>query len=326
MVHPYPGDIDYSEELVVQAPTEAAAGEALTATFVELVTRANTNPILEFDLLNVMPTPQRRVKGADYRWTRARILDPSQRAELARQLAGVDGGRLNSDWRILVRGGRYIVIGKIYGIHALSSITGEELFTTQWLGTQYQGIYFGEEVPPTFENVPLGEYASLMRFFALRYARGKYLKAAKRSFNYLRAIGDLEAMAEVARIFAGPAAKTSYQIVVLEAISMALDPAMSSRILLADDARNLLREAAAVMKVELPVMPGTNPGRPQWVADELHNIAAAIQSRTTEPVGIVEPNALLSEQMDTMLDFEIKPMIKLSLSDHIRSIINTYVR
>ena len=55
-VHPYPGDIDFAEQFIVQAPDEAAAGEAMAAILVESLTRISTNPTLEFDVLHIMPT------------------------------------------------------------------------------------------------------------------------------------------------------------------------------------------------------------------------------------------------------------------------------
>ncbi|MCP4625531.1 MAG: hypothetical protein GY850_18750 [bacterium] len=52
-----------------------------------------------------MPLPEQHEEGTDYWWPLARILDPTQKSELVRQLARIDVGRLNSDWRALVSGG-----------------------------------------------------------------------------------------------------------------------------------------------------------------------------------------------------------------------------
>jgi hypothetical protein len=326
-VHPYPGDIDYAEEFIVRAPNEAAAGEAMAAILAASLTRVSSNPNLEFDVLHIMPIPVRRVPGADHTWPRARILDPSQRTELARQLASTAGGRVNSDWRVLIPGGRYVVIGKIFGMHVFSSKTGERLFATQPLAVDYQEAYFGEILPPDIENLPLGEYAFGMRHHALREAkRDDYLKAAKRAFNYFRTIGNLEAMAAVTPIFASSEARITQQAKVLEAIAMALDPATPSRILPAERARVQLREAAAIMKADLPIVPGTIPGRPQGVAVELLSIASAIRGQTTDPAGIVEPNEALVERLHNLLEVEVKPMIKLSLKTRVEMIIDAYVR
>jgi len=326
-VHPYPGDIDFAEQFIVQAPDEAAAGEAMAEILVESLNRISRDPTLEFDVLHIKPVPGWRIPEADHTWSRARILDPLQRTELARQLAINGGGRVNSDWRVLIPEGRYVVIGKIFGIYVYSSKTGERLFATQPLAIQYQEAHFGEMLPADIENVPLGEYAYRMRHHALREAkRDDYLKAAKRAFNYFRTIGDLEAMAAVTPIFSSPEARITQQAKVLEAITMALDPATPSRILPAERARDQLRKAAAVIKAYLPVIPGTIAGRPQGVAIELLSIASAIQGRTSDPVGIVEPSAALAERMYNLLDVEVKPMIKLSLKARVETIIDAYVR
>ena len=326
-VHPYPGDIDFAEQFIVRAPDEAAAGEAMATILVESLTRISTDSNLEFDVLRIMPTPSQRLPNADHTWPRERILDPSQRSELVRQLASTGGGRVNSDWRVLIPGGRYVVIGKIFGIHVLSSKTGERLFATQPISTAYQQVYFGEILPPDIENMPLGEYASGMRNHALREARrDDYLKAAKRAFNYFRTIGDLEAIAAVTPIFASSEARITQQAKLLEAITMTLDPATPSRILRAERAREQLRDAATIIEAHLPVIPGTIPGRPRGVAVELNSIAIAIQSQTIRPAGIVEPNAALAERMRNLLDVEVKPMIKLGLKARVEAIIDAHVR
>lgn len=327
MVHPFPGDIDYDETYLVYAPTPAAAGEAMAAIITEFVSRTATDPQLEFDALRVMPRNSRRSPGTDYRWSRARILDLTQRSELARQLASVDGGRVNTDWRALVAGGRYIVIGKIFGITALSSVNGEPFFTTEPLRLDFQVLYFGDEVPATHPNVPLGNYASHMRERAwLQVRREHYLKAAKRSFNFCRAIGDLECMAAVIPIFASPEAEVYHNYKVLEAIAMALDPDTPSRILLATNARDQIHKAATAIEANLPVVPGTIPERPKAVAGQLRDIAAAIRARGSDPAGVVEPDANLAQRMHTLLDVELILMVRLSLKERVEIIVDTFVR
>ncbi len=207
-VHPFPGDIDFSEDIIVTAPTAQAAAEAVAALVVEFVGRNGDNQILEFDKLRIMPLPESRIEGAKYEWTRDRILDPTQYSELISQLATIDGGRVNTDWRVLIPGGRYIIIGNIPGIRAVSSTTGERLLATQSLYGEFQAAYLEQDLPPSREDKSLGEYAALMRSLALKEARrGRPLKAAKRAFNYFRAIANLEAMAVVTQLFATPEAQ-----------------------------------------------------------------------------------------------------------------------
>ena len=325
-VHPYPNDIDFSEQIVVKAPDINAAGEAIAAIMIEFVARTSKNPELEFLRLRLMPLPEQREEGTDYWWPLARILDPSQKQALAQQLASTDGGRLNSDWRALVSGGRrFVMVGKFFSIHALSSTTGEPLFTTQLLGTEYQQAFFGTARPPVIRHQKLGEYASLMRRLALKEVkREKYLKATKRAFNYFRAIGDLEAMSKLTRIFARPEARIIQQSAILGAISTALDPATPSRILPATVARDQLLKSAMVINADLPIVPGINPGQRLQVAGMLHEIAADIRGRN--PVDIVEPDAALAKRLDTLMEETIKPVVRASLKDRVDTIFLKYIK
>ena len=175
-------------------------------------------------------------------------------------------------------------------------------------------------------RVEPGEYAVLMRYLATRELRtDHYLKAAKRAFNYLRAIGDLEGMAAITPLFATPEARVGQYRKVLEALAMALDPATSSQILSVAAARDQLREAGAVVKADLPIIPGTNPKRGEWVAEELDAIAAALRGRTSDAEALVEPDADLANRLDTMLEVEIAPIIRLSLRSRVKDIIEAYV-
>ena len=325
-VHPFPGDIDFSEDLIVTAPTHQAAAEAVAGVMVEFVERNADNKSLEFDKLRIMPLSERRIEDAEYQWTRDRILDPTQYPELISQLATIDGGRVNTDWRVLIPGGRYIIIGNIPGIRAFSSTTGEQLFATQSLYGEFQAAYFEQELPPSREDQSLGEYASLMRSLALKEAkRGSSLKAAKRAFNYFRAIADLEAMAAVTQLFATPEAQVIQQFKALEALALAFDPEFSTQVLSADQTRIELQEAATIFQEHLPIPPGTISNRRQGVSEELQAIASAVRDRTEPPVGLLEPDATLTERLKNMCDVEILPMVELSLEDRIAEIIKTYI-
>ena len=325
-VHPFPGDIDFSEDLIVTAPTAQAAAEAVAALVVEFVERNTDNRSLEFDKLRIMPLLERRIEGAEYEWTRERILDPTQYSELISQLATIDGGRVNTDWRVLIPGGRYIIIGNIPGIRAFSNTTGERLLATQSLYGEFQAAYLEQELPPSREDQSLGEYAALMRSLALKEARrGRPLKAAKRAFNYFRAIANLEAMAVVTQLFATPEAQVIQQFKALEALALAFEPEFSTRVLSADQTRIELQEAATIIKEHLPIPPGTISNRRQGVSEELQAIASAVRERTEPPVGMLKPDATLTERLNNMSEVEILPMIELSLEDRIVDIIKTYI-
>ena len=327
-VHPYPNDIDFSEQLIIKAPEKGAAGEAAAATIIEFIARTSKNPELEFLRLRIMPLPEKREAGTDYRWPLARTLDPAQKSELARQLSGINGGRLNSDWRALVLGGsRFVTVGKYFSIHALNSITGKPLFTTQLIGMEYQQAFFGAKRPPVIQHQKLGAYASLMRRLALKEVKKtKFLKATKRAFNYFRAIGDLEAMASITKIFARSEARIIQQAAILDAISSALDPASPSRILPAAVARDQLFETAVVINADLPIIPGTNPGNGRQYARMLEDIANDIRGRKSDPAGIVVPDAALVERLDKLMEEAVKPIVRASLKDQVDAIFEKYIK
>jgi hypothetical protein len=324
-VHPYPGDIDFAEELIIAAPTEAAAEQAMAALVIEFVSRSRSEPSVEFDSLAIMPPADRRIPDSSYRWSLERVLDPSQRGELIRQLASTRGnGRLNTDWRALTVDGRYIVIGKIFRFIVYNSATGEAIFSTYPMSTEFQETYLGGEIPKRPEIVSLGHYAAVMRGLAKKEVkREHYLKAAKRAFNYARAIGDLDTMAALVPIFASPEARVNENVKALEAIAMALDPAVGSEILTTEGARRLLTEVAMDMESDLAVAPGTIPERPALVARELRTIAAELRVRKTAPVWILEPDARLAERLDNLIEVEILPMIRLALKARVSAIVDS---
>ena len=328
LVHPYPNDIDFAEQFIVKAPDLNTAGEAMAAVIIEFVARTSKNPELEFLRLRIMPLPEHREEGTDYWWPLARILDPSQKTALAQQLVNADGGRLNSDWRALVSGGtRFVMVGKFFSVYTLDSTTGEPLFATQLLGTEYQQVFFGAQRPPVIRHQKLGEYAALMRRLALKEVkREKYLKATKRAFNYFRSIGDLEAMAEIARFFSRPEAIIIQQSAILGAVSTALDPATPSRILPAALARDLLLNAANVINSDMPIAPGTNSNDRHQVGSVLRAISADIRGRTSNPVGIVEPDSALAKRLDKLMEEILKPTVRASLKDQVDAIFADYIK
>ena len=322
-VHPYPGDIDFAEELIIYAPSESAAEEAMAAAVVEFVARSLREPNVEFDTLIVFPAAESRNSNAEYKWSAERVLDPSQRRELVRQLASTKGlGRINSNWRALTVDGRYIVIGKIFRFVAKHGQTGKQIFSTYPMAVDFQEVYLGEK-PVVYEDLSLGEYASLMRSLAKKEASlNNYLKAAKRTFNYSRAIGDLKLMEAVIPIFSTPEARINAAINTLEAVAMALDPATASSILTVKSAKAQLIKTATLIKDNLFVAPGTIPSRPTESAKVLQDIASELRSRTDQP-GILKPNQDLAEQLENLIEVEIEPMIKLALKSRVSLIIDS---
>jgi hypothetical protein len=195
------------------------------------------------------------------------------------------------------------------------------------LGTEYQQVFFGAERPPVVRHQGLGEYASLMRYLALKEVkRENYLKATKRAFNYFRSIGDLEAMAEISRIFTQPEARIIQQSAILGAISTALDPATPSRILPTTVARDQLLKTAMVFNADLPIIHGTNPGHRLQAAGILLDIASDICGRQSEPAGIVEPDAAAAHRLDMLIEETIKPVVRASLKVRVDTIFLKYIK
>ncbi len=93
----------------------------------------------------------------------------------------------------------------------------------------------------------------------------------------------------------------------------------------ADQTRIELQEAATILQEHLPIPPGTISNRRQGVSEELQAIASAVRERTEPPVGMLKPDATLTERLNNMSEVEILPMIELSLEDRIADIIKTYI-
>jgi hypothetical protein len=316
-VQPYPGDIDFGEEYTVTAPDAAAAGQAMAAVVVEFVNRTRTEQDFEFVRLAIYPVTQQ--PGKDYAWPAARVLNPANHEELASQLADLGGGRANTFWRALIAGGRFIEITKVLGIHALATATGKTLFGTDWMGAEFQEAYMEE--PPEIESVALGEYAGLMRRQAIELAdKGAWLKAAKRSFNYLRAIGNLQGMTAIQPVFSTTQAQLNQHLAVMEATARTLDPAAPTRVLTAEHARELLNTAAGRIRADMPPPDGPR------VATDLEGVAARVRGNTDPPVGMVAPDRDLLRDLKDRAMAPLQAYVDRSLEARVRPVVDRYVR
>lgn len=322
-VQPFPGDIDFAEEFNIAAPDAHSAGIAAADTIAGFVGRSSSSREIEFLVLRVRPPAP--VSGKVYDWPAARILDPAQRAELADQLATTTDGRINTFWRALVDGNRFVEVTKVLTIHAVSTITHKDLIATQATGAEFQEAYL-DEAPAQIEPIELGAYAALMRTQAREFAFGKkqdFLKAAKRAFNYFRTIGNIEAMELITPVFATDQARINQQAAVLEAIASSLDPATPSRLLTADFAQLRLREAAALIRTSLPVIPGKR--LPAAVATELESIATALTGVGGSPTAPLAPDATQQARLAKLLKDDVKATLSLSLEAQVKPIIDKYV-
>jgi hypothetical protein len=316
-VQPFPGDIDFGEEFDITAPSAAAAGTAMADTVVDFVARNELNPSVEFIYMRVMPAT-----GSAKVWSREAILNPARRAELAADLAGVDRGKINTFWRVLLANSRYIEVTKVLGVNVVDSATGATLMETQWMGARFQEAYLDND-PPEIEQLTLAEYAALMRDLALKEAgKGHYLKAAKRAFNYLRAIGNVEGMSAIEPVFATGQAQLNQSVSELETVAAALDPSNPTRILTAIAARERLELAARQVLELMPRIAGHQP--PEAVAAELRLLATQINGAAGGG-GTMEPDAALRAEL-TLVKNEISEVIGVSLEARVQPLIERYVR
>ena len=321
--HAYPGDFDYLEILRVDAASRMRAGTLVAEAIVEFVGRSLEQTDFEFTRLRIMPAGNRMDEAADYIWDAARVLDGSQRDELARQVTGLEGGRMNTDWRALAAEGRFFIIGKVIAIEARHQVTGIPFFRTEPRRANFQTAYFGSEVPPFHEQGTLGQFAqSMLGQVRGQWDHGHYLKAAKRSFNFCRTIGDLDCLDAVVPIFASPGAKAYHAHKVIEAIAEALHPDTPTRILTVGNARAQLENAAGVIETTLPVLPGTLPERPSSIASQLRLLTVDLKATET---GHLVPNQELSDRLRLLDEFELVPAIELGLREQVESVIESYL-
>jgi hypothetical protein len=252
------------------------------------------------------------------------ILDPAQREPLATAFSGLHGGKVNTFWRARIAEGRFIEITKVIGIHVVDPATGRTIMATGWLGAEWQEAYLDD--PAAIETVPLGEYAAVMRELALREATaGHWLKSAKRAFNYLRTIGNLEGMAAVAPVFQTNEARLNQRAAELETISSALRPDRPTRVLTLDVAQARLREAAADIESTLPPVGAPPADSRENLAARLRTLANELESVDATPTGPLRPNARQRGELDRIVG-PIGNAINLSLEQRVRDVIDTYVR
>jgi hypothetical protein len=325
-VQPFPGDLDFVEEIDITAPSKGKAGAAAASAVIEFVARNQSSREYEFLRMTIFRGAGYEAQGKDPVWSQEAILsartDPAVRARLAADLAGVAGGNVNTFWRAWVEGGRFIDVTKLLNIRAMSSVTGRELFATRTF-SEFQAAYFEEpeRIPPT----KLGAYAATMREAAKKeFEKENYLKAVKRAYNYFTAIGNLEAMNTAEPLFRTDQGQVNRQVVVIETIERALSPAPTfpTRILRADEARQLLRTAAAEIRWVLPPVgrPGVRP--PEEVAADIEELADELREGGD---GILLPHEETRRRLKGLKD-DVKRIINEGVRDRVVDIFKRYIR
>ncbi len=317
-VQPFPGDVDFGEEFQIAAPSVAAAAPALADTVAEFVTRNQTNPAVEFVYMRIGPVGRPATV-----WLGAQVVDPSQRGRLATELAGVDAGKINTFWRVLLADGRFVEVTKVLGVDVVSSVTGAHLMATTWMGARFQEAYL-DDAPPEIEHVSVGEYAAKMRELALdAMAHHQYLKAAKRAFNYFRAVGNLEGMTAVQPVFSTGQAQLNQNVSEIDTISAALDVDRPTRILTVEIARARLEAAAAAVVALMPRLPDHLP--PEAIARELRLVASDLRGAGGTGGGPLLPSSVHRTYLG-LLKEDISGAIGESLEAQVRPIIERWIR
>jgi hypothetical protein len=330
-IQPFPGDIDFVEELDVSAPSRRSAEDA-AADAVIAFAAANTSAT-DRELLRITIFSSGTRKPLQWVWGNAEILDartdrPRHR-RLAASLGASDAGNVNSFWRAWItdRDGRrrMIDITKLLNIHAVNSRTGRDLFTTLTF-SELQTVYFDE--PTTIPPANVAAYASAMLVEGKKlFALGNFLKASKRIFNYFTAVGDLEAAAAVRPVFATVQADVNRQLAVVEMVVRALgtdatpgrpDNTKRTRILTADDARTLLDSAADEIATRLPASGGI---KPQDVADAIRAVARRLRAGQG---GLLEPDPGCEHDLE-LAHKEGKSLMDAGVEDVVKAVFARYV-
>ncbi|AFZ10858.1 hypothetical protein Osc7112_6762 (plasmid) [Oscillatoria nigro-viridis PCC 7112] len=356
LVQPYPGDIDYVETFDVSAPNAQNAAKAIVDTLIEFVTRNQTNPRVEFDKIIIRNSEGDRLV---YKSLSELVNNRSTISEALQGLNGTDRDFINTFWRAKVDGDRFIGITKVLGISAKHATTGEMLFSTQPFsedaefylieedtsitnlpletrpgGAEFQTAFILKQ-PETFPKEKLGWYASTMRKEVLDLVLnnkenpqsgykpdGKYLKAAKRAFNYFMALGNMEAMEAITPVFSTLQAQVNQQVAVMEAILSALTTQdVPTRILRTYDAEAMLNNVADIIDSLLPGVGGEVNKTPEQIAAELRTLAAQLEETSD---GLLKPNQNQADRLDELLN-SAKSTINRGVREMVQPILDTYL-
>jgi hypothetical protein len=324
-INPYPGDIDFVEQIEITAEDEVAAGTSLAEAVIDFVRRNLESEEYEFLYMwfSYRTTRRGRTIVASHTWSRNDIMAAARsrhvRRRLARQLTTALA--INTFWRGWVQG-RFIDFTKVINARAISSATGEELFATEGRAAAYNVAFL--ERPAELPASNLGQFADSMRQDAIRRANAQeWLKAAKRAYNYFTVIGNLEAMAQLQPVFRTTQTMVSQQTSVMEAIARALLPSRNrghpTRILQVTAARDQLNRAADIVQT-LPAAGNISP-TPAEIAVQLRSLVSRLDG---DDSGLLAPNLAQSDELNNLLK-ATKKHINEGIREVVERIINQYV-
>ena len=348
-VQRYPGDIDFSDTYLVRGPDAESAAKAVANTIIEFVERNRDNPNFEFVNI-VISLPKKKDGSISYNYQQ--LVDPGNYDTIVSLIKNLtpERGNINTFWRAIVDGEtvngekqeRFIEISKILNITAQKNSSDELLFATRQTideelvnatsfseqddffitrvsGAEYQTAFIQE--PELIPDEKLSDYAITIRKSALReFKRGKYLKAAKRSFNYLLSIGNIDGIEyiENSGIFASPGARANQEVSVMDAIAKALNPSEpATEILVVGKASIMLKNSAKVIRKSL----GKRNTRD--IVSGLINLAEELPANPNN-------NDLLGQDPDQSEDLkqvvgQTQALINKSLKKSVTQLISTYI-
>lgn len=310
---PFPGDIDFAEEIEIRAPDAQAAATATYETILEFVRRNANHEDIEFQHVNITGGPP---EGFSF----DELMDPDNRDRIINLLANLRAanGNVNTFWRARTAGDRFIEVTKILSIRALDNNTGESLFSTRESGAEFQMAYFDD--PGQVQPTNLGQYASEMRKQAIRLSdQGKYLKAAKRAFNYAMCTGNLEGMEAIRPAFRTNEARVNQETAILSAIADALNPDAETRVLQVAEAQRMIQNAAQIVESHLP---GTGNPPPAEIAADLRALAEELRGDDT---GILRSDPALQARLGHR-NHQIEEQVHQGLQALVQPVIDRYVR
>jgi hypothetical protein len=293
-VHPFPPDVDFDEHIHVVAPTRDEAALLAARRIIAGILRISGGPVpgrpdLEFRHLLTFPLGGARGGSMNLRGVQL----PGADRVLARRIAELNGGNINTFWRGFLADGRFTAITRVVFVSAATP-DGRELLTAK--SSDDFNLAFLEDpgaIPPT----RLAQFAFEMCCAALKETRKKnWLKAGKRAYNYFSTIGDLANMARLEPVFRGVEAEMEQQATVVDGVAYVLSSKdmkitqANTRILTLTEARDQIERVADAL---LRRMPGSDSTR---IAERLRKVASEMRARNAR--GHLEQNDTQAAEFD----------------------------
>jgi hypothetical protein len=279
-VQPFPPDIDFDEHIHVVANTREDAGRRAAERIIERIRAVSGGPVPGRQDIEFRHLVTYFGGGGSRMMTLSQVLAPNAAATLGGHIARLNGGNINSFWRgfIVDRSGerRFTDVTRVIYVTAKKP-DGTDLLVPA--GSADLNLAFLED-PGVIPATSAGAFAYAMCAAAVTQMRaGKWLKAAKRAYNYFSTIGDLEGMAALEPAFRTAEADVERYASVLEAIQRTLPTTEpKTRVLLVDDARAQVERAADAIETRLPDNTPNVPA-PALIGARLRTLAPRFRAR-----------------------------------------------